>query len=127
MHPTTILTLLSLAAPGLSAPTEQSPALLVARTPEGPADYCKTTNQDAYCCDKADVLTNLLNLNIKCALSLGSPCGENANVYCCNAGQTTVCCSVPTWCCLHEASTGSEWRADWPSWALMCRRRGSSL
>ncbi|KAK0740049.1 hypothetical protein B0T18DRAFT_392947 [Schizothecium vesticola] len=89
MHPTTILALLSLAAPGLSAPTELSPgALVVARTPERPADYCKTTNQDAYCCDEGDILRNLLGLNIKCALSLGSPCGENANVYCCNAGQT---------------------------------------
>ena len=94
MHPTTILALLSLAAPGLSTPTEHLPTLVVARTPERPADYCKTTNQDAYCCDEGDILKNLLGLNIKCALSLGSPCGENANVYCCNAGQTTVCYSV---------------------------------
>lgn len=100
MHPTTILALLSLAGPGLSAPTEQSPALVVARTPERPADYCKTTNQDAYCCDEGDLLKNLLGLNIKCALSLGSPCGENANVYCCNAGQTTVCSSVLGVCSL---------------------------
>lgn len=104
MHPTTILALLSLAAPGLSAPTvaKQSPALVVARTPERPADYCKTTNQDAYCCDEGDILRSLLGLNpnIKCALSLGSPCGENANVYCCNAGKTTVCSSVLGVCSL---------------------------
>jgi hypothetical protein len=95
MHPITILALLSLAAPGLTAPTEQSPgALVVARTPSSPADYCKTTDQDAYCCRKDDPRPNLLDLlNIRCALNLGSPCGENANVYCCNAGQTTVCSS----------------------------------
>lgn len=102
MHPTTILALLSLAAPGLSAPTvaEQSPALVVARTPERPADYCKTTNQDAYCCKEVKPLKNLLGLNLQCALSLGSPCGNNANVYCCNAGQTTVCSSVLGVCSL---------------------------
>lgn len=100
MHSTTILTFLTLAATGFTAPTEQSPALVVVRTPEGPADYCKTTNQDAYCCDEGDIITSLLGLDIKCALSLGSPCGENANVYCCNAGPTTVCCSAVAGCCL---------------------------